>query len=734
MRKHIHTWMLVAGLVATLVAGCGEEPIGEAASLAFAQQWQTTVASTLEERSEGAPVRRATKTRLEAAAQRDEASNRRDTPPFMVLANEFYATREYKSLFVEHGQLNARGKAVWEAMQDLEAHVLDPRPYRLAEIQKALEAMESKASALANKDLEPSPEEVAMVSAWIATKKPSEFSLDDTSYASMTEYLLGSEQGQRLNGTMEKLAELGQQVADSSAHVEELLAHAFLRFAYESRYFRARKMFIHPREDDFYNDPEIKQTRPDTEKGSFVAGGVWRRAAAIAEGMYSQPVYARRELSAALGRLAGSDKPEDVISGLAPQQPQYSALVEEHKRYQEIVAAGGWKKVNPDKSLKPGMSSSAVKDLKDRLAVEGYLKGEPGSFSALYDADLSDAVKAYQKTHQMQVTGSPHTVFWKSLNVPAERRLEQIRVNIQRWRDTNIRHREDSAYVFINVADFHAEGWRDGQREVRHRVVVGNNDLVCDPETEECTKANRTPIPIAAYIDRMIYNPFWNVTPRVRKNEILPEVQKSIEAKYAKIKEKAQMTPPSLLAAPDMAAPSTDPLAGLPYYNPETGVIDVSTTVPEHVPAWYAENNYEVMYPGKSWEYVRMTPGAHNALGYVKIIFPNLHDVYLHDTNARALFGNDIRAYSHGCMRLEKPLDFAAWLIDRDGQQGKHDLDNVLKTGEYLPVFLQKQVPVFVEYYTVRVDDDGRANFLADVYDLDDNPHLPEPSQKPVDL
>lgn len=734
MKKQIKTWMLVAGLIATLVTGCGEEPIGEAASLAFAQQWQTTVASTLEEQSEGAPVRRAIKARMEAASQRDESSTNRDTPPFMALANEFYGGREYKSLFVEHGQLNARGKAVWDAMQELEAQVLDPRPYRLAEIQKALDEMGSKASALAQKDLAPNPEEVAAVSQWVAAKRPSEFSLDDSSYGAMTEYLLASEHGQRLKSSMEKMTELGQQVADSSAHVEELLAHAFLRYAYESRYFRARKMFIHPREDDFYNDPEIKQSRPDTEKGSYVAGVLWRRAAAVAEGMYSQPVYARRELTAALGRLAKSEKPEEVVSSLPPSQPQYALLVEEHKRYQEIVAAGGWKKVDPDKSLKPGVSGQAVKGLKDRLAQEGYLKGEPGSFSAVYDADLSDAVKAYQRTHQMQVTGAPHNVFWKSLNVPAERRLEQIRVNIQRWRDTNIRHEDDRAYVFINVADFHAEGWRDGQREVRHRVVVGNNELVCDPETEECSKANRTPIPIAAYIDRMIYNPFWNVTPRVRKNEILPEVQKSIEAKYAKIKEQAQMSPPSMLAAPDAAAPSTDPLAGLPYYNPETGLIDVSTTDPEHVPAWYAENNYEVMYPGKSWEYVRMTPGAHNALGFVKIIFPNFHDVYLHDTNARALFGNDIRAYSHGCMRLDKPLDFAGWLLERDGQKEKYDIDKVLKTGEYLPVFLQRQVPVFVEYYTVRVDDDGRANFLADIYDLDDNPHLPEPGQKPVEL
>lgn len=725
-------WISIAAMTAILAAGCGEDPIGDVASQAFAAKWQETVATTLSERSEGAPVRKAIQTRMSAAAQRDEASTQRDTPPFLALADAFYASREYKPLFVEHGKLNARGKAVWEAMQDLEAHVLDPRPYRLDDIQKTLETLDSKVSALRSSDLSPTAEEVASISAWVASKKPSEFQLDETNYPALTDHLLESPQGARLKTSMDEMTKLGQDLAEVTAQAEELLAAAFMRYAYEMRYFRAQKMFVHPREDDFYNDPEIRASRPDEAKGSYIAGTIWRSASAVSNRMYNQPAYARRELSAAIERLAASEKPEEVVAGIPPSQPQYAGLVEEHKRYSEIVAAGGWKKVNQDKSVKPGASNASVKALKERLAVEGYLKGDPASFTNLYDADLKDAVKAYQSTHQMQVTGEPHNVFWKSLNVPAEKRLDQIRINIQRWRDTNIRHEEDDAYVFINVADFHAEGWREQKREVRHRVVVGNNENVCDPETEECTKANRTPIPIAAYIDRMIYNPYWNVTPRVRKNEILPEVQKSVEAKYAKIREKAQMTPPSMLAAPtqDTGTP-TDPLAGLPYYNPETKTIDVSTTVEGQVPEWYAENNYEVMYPGKSWEYVRMTPGAHNALGYVKIIFPNLHDVYLHDTNARALFGNDIRAYSHGCMRLDKPIDFSKWLLDRDGQ-GDIDVDVFLKTGEYKPIFLHKQVPVFVEYYTVRVDDEGRANFLADIYDLDDNPHLPEPSQKAV--
>ncbi len=755
-RKHHKNLLILLLTLSTGWTACGEEPIGEPASRSFVQKWQATVAATLAERSEGAPVRKELQRRLEAAQQREEKASQRDLPPLLSLANSYYAAREYRPIFVEQGKLTVHGKAVWETMQELEAAVLDPRPYRLAEIQKALDALESKSAELQTNDLSPSPEAAAEMSAWVATQKPSTFTLDESSYEVVTERLLESDKGAGVREAMGELSVLGQAMAASSAELEELLAHAFMRYAYEMRYFRARKSFVHPREDDYFNDPEIRKSRNNEQNAHYVAGSLWRRASANAEAMYSQPVYARRELSSAIERFAKSEKPADVIDALAPQQPQYAGLVEEHKRYQEIVAAGGWATVKVDKSLKPG--SSGARHLKERLATEGYLKGDPAKFSDTYDAVLSDAVKEYQTTHQMQVTGTPHTVFWKSLNLPAEKRLEQIRINIQRWRDTNMRPEEDKAYVFINVADFHAEGWRDMKREIRHRVVVGNNDNVCDPETDECAKANRTPIPIAAYIDRMIFNPFWNVTPRVRKNEILPEVKKSLEAKYAKMRAKAAVKPPSFLAAPPMLAPpvntpplgqpaaeeptqalgdstlSPERLAEMPYFNAETGEVDVSTTIPETVPSWYAENNYEVMYPGKSWEYVRMTPGAHNALGYVKIIFPNLHDVYLHDTNARGLFKNDLRAYSHGCMRLEDPIEFATWLLDRDGQGGVVDTDAVKKSGEYLPIFLTRQVPVFVEYYTVRVDDSGRANFLADIYDLDDNPHLPEPSNKAVDL
>ena len=374
----------------------------------------------------------------------------------------------------------------------------------------------------------------------------------------------------------------------------------------------------------------------------------------------------------------------------------------------------------------------------------------------------------------MDVDGKPGKSFWRSLNVPAQDRAEQLEQTLKSWRESNVRHHDEETYVLVNLPDFTAEIWDERERQMRMRVVIGNNDRVLDEETGERSHANRTPT-LSAYIDRVIYNPYWNVTPRIRTNEILVDVRKDLEASYrakvdrllgikakkegaekerapterapaagafgagqpagalgSVVSEPAPVTPPYetrgglwTLDVPAFQAAyqakigaATDISALFPYLVPETGQIDVSTTDPNNIPPWYAKNGYEVMYPGKSWEYVRQLNGAANALGKVKVIFPNLHDVYLHDTPAKALFKKTLRAYSHGCMRMHQPLDFAEWLLKHDGQYDE-GVEEALRSKDYHAVFLKRPVPVHVVYFTTRVDEEGRANFLIDIYDKD---------------
>jgi L,D-transpeptidase YcbB len=383
--------------------------------------------------------------------------------------------------------------------------------------------------------------------------------------------------------------------------------------------------------------------------------------------------------------------------------------------------------------------------------------------------------------------------------------------------------------------------WKEGERVKHFATIVGDNDLSVNPLTNEEEHSNRTPTPMAAYIDRVIFNPYWNVTQRIRAVRILPQVKESIERKYAvqfaqmleeresSAAEQPTRSGPSLAMlgrgrgggsvasvqeedesaddasdseisdseisdgevdsdGEELVVPEPEPQlteeelaeleeqerqerrerafqewthtqrvyneeserheqrrffhtsklrqieagvdsddpealenlhAQFPYLDWETGEVDVESTDRNNIPSWYERNGYEVVHPGHAvWEYVRMLPGPENSLGDVKIIFPNYDNIYLHDTPARNLFSSTIRGYSHGCIRLERPLQLSEALLTLDGQDV--NIQRILDDEDYYPIFLNRQVPVFLEYYTVTVDDEGRANFLADIYDYDD--------------
>jgi L,D-transpeptidase YcbB len=764
----------MAGLLA-----CQEPLITAEEAAPFVTQWSTTVEAALLEQAEGAASAAALKGRLHTAGQADRGRANRDEPPFDALVDEVYAALEYRPMLVANGQLTARGKAIWEALGELEDHGLEPQKYQVEKIAETLSRLEAKRETYKGFDsLKATDEERAFALEFVTQRTHTDFELVEENYPTLTEALLDSSRGQRLKQALSDYEKMSAAKVGIETELEQLLAQAMVRYAREMRHFRIKEIFIHPREDDFYNEQEIRQPRPDRAKGNYTAGVIWRRAAHIAEEMTAanKTQILHDNIKQALRDVLNSDEPARVVAGLPPQNPQYAGLVAEHKRYRTIVANGGWKEITAPRTLNPGNRADVVRELKERLRIEGYYP-ESAPIDDHYDDALTQAIRTYQETHQMDVTGRPTPIFWRSLNVSAERRLGQIALNIDRWRKTNVRH-ENQVYAFVNITDFTVELWRDQKLDMRFPVVVGNNDLAVNPLTEEKEHANRTPT-MAAYVDRVIFNPYWNVTPRIRAVRILPEVRMSEEKKYlAKMEGMRKQAQPAATAralpaggaeggeavvepavageAVAAARPQQEPLTYgggspeeplrfnmgvvrrlkgegedgallsneqlrkmFPYLDPDAGIVDVNVTNPEHIPVWYGENHYEVAFPGRTWEYVRMLPGGPNALGIVKIIFPNYHDVYFHDTPAKELFGRSVRAFSHGCIRLEKPLEFSKRLLEIDGQLATTNVENILRSGDYTPIFLRRQIPVYLEYYTVRVDDQGRANFLADVYNYD---------------
>lgn len=303
-------------------------------------------------------------------------------------------------------------------------------------------------------------------------------------------------------------------------------------------------------------------------------------------------------------------------------------------------------------SLARGSSGQVVQDLKVRLQTEGYFTG---TINQSFDRELEDAVKSYQETHQMETTGKTSAPFWASLNVSAEDRLAHLELVMQRWRENRIG--DDNYYILINIPDFHAEVWRDGVMERRFRIVVGNTQREC--RNGKMIYANATPIQ-SADMTFVVLNPYWTVPQRIVNEELLPAFLKN--------------------------------------------------------PAYFEERGYEQVTAANGSIMVRQVPGPGNALGAVKFMFPNVHDTYMHDTPRRNFFEPPTRAFSHGCMRVQDPLDLLEHILVNDGQWDARNIARIREHGREHRMNLKTALPVHSEYFVVRVDDEGRTHFMADLY------------------
>lgn len=391
---------------------------------------------------------------------------------------------------------------------------------------------------------------------------------------------------------------------------------------------------------------------------------------------------------------------EQLLTELGPAHPGYLGLVAAMRRYQAIVEQGGWARVAPA-DLRPGRRHRIVRALKRRLAVEGHLEG---SVDDRFDRALLSALRRFQRTHQLAETdrlARRDRAFWRELNLPARRRLQAILLTIRRWRDRNVGR--EPLYVLVNIPAFRLEVWKDGELLLGDRVVVGKpRPMKCDERTMRRVRAHATPT-VSSRIERLVFGPFWNVTPDIREKELEPEQGKS--------------------------------------------------------PLYYARHGYEVVASAsRDATRVRQLPGPENALGFVKFLFPNPHDIYLHDTPQKRLFQRSTRAFSHGCVRVRRPRVLARLLLSADGQWNEARyarlyrrwrsinfralrrswdparFERLRARGKRLRrvVELREPVPVHVAYHTAAVDGEGAVQFYRDLYRLDHDALDPRPAPRCV--
>lgn len=537
------------------------------------------------------------------------------------LFQDIYAARKYRKVFAHPAGMKPRGATALEVLRAADRHALIPADYHIARIDALVDGLAVEAPERPTSTLALEGQEAEAVVRWFrehGTGNP------DADYDALVETVVTASPSPlpRISAEIAAHRDAFARTAKDTAELELRLADGVLRYARDMRHFNLNR-------DDWR---VIKD-----------AGG----SKAL--------IYSR--LRTTYDAMAAAEDIASILEGLEPQHPQYDKIVAAHLRYREIVASGGWPRV-ASVDVAVGDKGPRVEALWDRLAREGYLPNKRAEQLAADDT-LIAALDAFAVAHQFR-PGSRDAGLLRSMNIPAERRLEQIVLTLQRWRES--RYDNESDYVFVNIPDFHAEVYKDHQRDMRFRVVVGNTERKCDPATKKWVMPNATPVQ-RAEMDHLILNPFWNVPERIVAEELNPKIKKD--------------------------------------------------------PDYLEKNNYEIVKNPKGNTWIRQKPGDDNALGRVKFIFPNRHNTYMHDTPKKKYFDYAVRAFSHGCVRVHQPLDLAKYLLEKEGLATAQEVDTLIASGEQRKYVLRNKLPVFFEYYVVRVDDDGHANFLADVYRLD---------------
>jgi len=369
------------------------------------------------------------------------------------------------------------------------------------------------------------------------------------------------------------------------------------------------------------------------------------------------------DAAARLVEIVETNRVRSVLSDLAPRHDLYRALTDALAGLRKVYADGGWEPVPYGPTLGLGQADARVPALRRRLAAEGLLPGaDPASTDTRFDSTVLAAVRSFQRRYGLEPDGEVGPSTLAALNTPVEERIGQLRVNLERarWTLPGLPER----FVGVNVA------------AARVRVVDGDRVLF-DRRAIVGKRSSPTPS-FAATMTYVELNPTWTV-PRGIVGEVLAQVRRD----------------PTYLERQRIR------------------VLDRSGT-----PVDPADVDFS-RYSAADLPYVfRQEAGPLNPLGRIKLMFPNEHDVYLHDTPSRQLFENDDRLLSHGCVRVEDPLGLAEIALEGSSWD-RAALSSAIDSGATRAITLPVPLPVFVLYWTAAGDRDGSVHYYPDVYGRD---------------
>ncbi len=352
------------------------------------------------------------------------------------------------------------------------------------------------------------------------------------------------------------------------------------------------------------------------------------------------------------------------LTTIFPRVELYQRLQAYLEEYREMAAAGGWPQFPKGPTLKPGVADERLPILARRLAISGDLTSEAASAPVSIYADaLEAAVKNFQLRHGLDDDGVVGPATLHALNVPVEDRVNQIRLNLERARWVLDGLPDD--FVVVNIAGFRAYLYRDRKPVWSTRVVVGKT-------------YHKTPV-FRSSMKYVVFNPTWTVPYSIATKEMLPKIKQD----------------PNYLSS-----------RNFDLKNRNGEIIDPASV------DWSQVTRRNFGYT------LVQRPGPSNALGEIKFIFPNQFSVYLHDTTSKSLFAKAERTFSHGCIRVDQPFDFAEVLLKQDGWS-REMIEAERANRKTKSVFLAQPLPVLLLYWTAAVGEDGQIHFYEDVYERD---------------
>ena len=359
-----------------------------------------------------------------------------------------------------------------------------------------------------------------------------------------------------------------------------------------------------------------------------------------------------------------------LLQTVEPPFPGYRRAEQALGRYLQLAREDDGEKLPlPAKTVEVGQQYPGVPRLSRLLRLIGDLPANSVVSDSLgYDSILAEGVKAFQRRHGLEADGRLGLATVKALNVPLSDRVRQLQLTLERWRWLPTEF--SAPPIIVNLPDF------------RLRALDGNNTVTLDMRVV-VGRAMRTQTPVFTRdMSFVVLRPYWNVPSSILRGEIIPAIKR--DRSY---------------------------IAKKSY----------EVTTPDGKPVTSGAISDEVLAQLQAGKLsVRQKPGMANALGLVKLMFPNEYSVYLHSTPAPELFTRTRRDFSHGCIRVEKPAELAAWALrnnpgwtlDRVQQEMKSGSDNVTVT-------LTRRVPVFIVYGTAIAYENNEVHFYEDIYGHD---------------